>query len=390
MANLERAQEERLLTQDEQAFKRYLKSKALGLAAVQKTRARQHSRLTWIRKGDTNTRLFQLHANARRKKIFIPSLNGHLGAVVSQEEKSKLIHTHFSQVMGTSNNRTKAINWDELGYVHHNLEELDAPFTQEEVARVIKEMPSEKSPGPDGFIGLFYKKCWTIIKDDLTQAILSFYSHRTTRLNLVNEANIVLLPKNQIAATISDYRSISPINSVAKIITKLLANLLAPCMNELVSTAQNAFIKKRCIHDNFIYSQRVIELLHQKRKPALFIKLDISKAFDSVGWTFLLEVMQALGFSIKWRDWIAALLGTASSKVLVNGQLTRGIRHARGLRQGDSFSPLLFILAIDPLQLLKWRPKEVSSNRSYQRQQGLDVHSLRMMRLSSPTHQPLI
>jgi hypothetical protein len=102
-------------------------------------------------------------------------------------------------------------------------------------------------------------------------------------------------------------------------------------MNELVSGAQNAFIKKRCIHDNFIYSQRVIQLLHQKKKLALFIKLDISKAFDSISWPFLLEVMQELGFSTKWRDWIATFLSTASSKVLVNGQLTEGIRHARGL-----------------------------------------------------------
>lgn len=230
-----------------------------------------------------------------------------------QEEKANAVHAHFSQVLGTPNSRTSAIDWEELGYV------LDAPFTREEIAAVIKEMPPEKAPGPDGFIGMFYKRCWTIIKEDLTQAIFSFYLHRTAKLNLVNEANIVLLPKKQVAATISDYRPISLINNVAKIITKILANRLAPRMNELVSGAQNAFIKKRCIHDNFIYSQRVIQLLHRQKKPALFIKLDISKAFDSINWPFMLEVMQALGFSVKWRDWIAALLGSASSKVLVNG-----------------------------------------------------------------------
>jgi hypothetical protein len=126
-------------------------------------------------------------------------------------------------------------------------------------------MPAEKAPGPDGFISLFYKECWTIIKEDLTQAIQSFYNHRTAKLNLLNEANIVLIPKTQMAASVTEYRPISLISSVAKIITKLLANRLAPHMNDLVSHAQNAFIKKRCIHDNFLYAQRVIQQLHKKK-----------------------------------------------------------------------------------------------------------------------------
>jgi hypothetical protein len=70
---------------------------------------------------------------------------------------------------------------------------VDRPLTEEEIELVIKEMPSEKAPSPDGFIGLFYKKYWTIIKEDLIHATY-FYSHRTAKLNLINAANIVLLP----------------------------------------------------------------------------------------------------------------------------------------------------------------------------------------------------
>jgi hypothetical protein len=78
--------------------------------------------------------------------------------------------------------------------------------------------------------------------------------------------------------------------------------------------------------------------------------LDISKAFDSLSWPYLLDVLKALGFGQKWRDWVAAILATSSSRVLVNGRPSNKFKHARGLRQGDPLSHMLFILAIDPLQ----------------------------------------
>lgn len=87
-------------------------------------------------------------------------------------------------------------------------------------------------------------------------------------------------------------------------------------------------------------------------------KLDISKAFDTLAWTFLLDVMRAFGFSENWRRWITTLLATATSRILLNGRPGRTIHHRRGVRQGDSLSPLLFILAIEVLDRLISRAKD--------------------------------
>jgi retron-type reverse transcriptase len=137
--------------------------------------------------------------------------------------------------------------------------------------------------------------------------------------NLLNTANIVLLPKKEEASRIGDYRPISLVYSISKIFSKILANKLAPKLQEMVSSSQNAFSKKRCIHNNFVLVQGLVKEFHRKKTRAPFIKLDIAKAFDSVSWTYLLEVLETLGFGTRWRDWISLILSTASSRILLNG-----------------------------------------------------------------------
>jgi hypothetical protein len=113
---------------------------------------------------------------------------------------------------------------------------------------------------------------------------------------------------------------------------KSLARRLAPHMNGLVSNAQSAFIKHRCIQDNFIYVCNLVRAYHWKKVHALLLKMDISKAFDSVSWEYLLELLQRRGFPAKWCNWLALLFTSSSSIVQLNGIRGPWIKHQCGLR----------------------------------------------------------
>lgn len=341
---LDKAQETRLLSQAEFELHKELKQQILGWAAIERSRRRQSSRIINLKEGDACTKYFHHKAKGHRKRNLITVLKRDNGDLVwEHEEKEKIIHMHFNDIIGTRIGRRCTLDWESLDLSVIDGSTLDHPFTLDEIKLTIDELPTEKAPGSDGFTGIFYKSCWDIIKQDLLAALQCFYNLRAGPLEKLNGANIVLIPKTDLAQHPRDFRLISLINSFAKLVTKSLAIRLSPHISNLVSNPQSAFVKWRCIHDNFLF-------VHRTKTPALLFKLDISKAFDTISWEYMVELLEQRGFSSRWRDWLSLLFRTSHSTILMNGTAGKRIVHARGLRQGDPLSPYLFILAIDSLQ----------------------------------------
>lgn len=213
----------------------------------------------------------------------------------------------------------------------------------------IKKLPTDKSSGPDGLTGAFFKTAWPVNKADIMRVINAFYWIDNRQFHCLNGALLTIIPKKPDAATPQDYRPISLIHSFAKLVSKMMANRLLPRLDNIIQRNQSAFIKGRSILDNFKYVQCSAKLLKKPKFPKVLLKLDISKAFDTVAWPFLLELLQAWGFGNRWRDWIALLLSTALTIIFLNGVPGDTIGHCCGLLQGDPLSPMLFILVMDGL-----------------------------------------
>ena len=113
-----------------------------------------------------------------------------------------------------------------------------------------------------------YKSYWSIIKGDVLMALNAIQQGHVFKFRLLNMAYIILLPKKMGAVEVKDFRPISLIHSFATLVTKLLANRLAPLSPSLISVNQSTFVRGRKIHDNFMLVQQMVKSLHKKKEEA--------------------------------------------------------------------------------------------------------------------------
>ncbi|KAE8682024.1 Serine/threonine-protein kinase CTR1 [Hibiscus syriacus] len=228
---------------------------------------------------------------------------------------------------------------------------LEKEFLEEEIWETIKSCERNKAPGSDGLNMGFLKRFWSILKVDILKFFHNFYLGKDWEHG-INHTFITLIPKVSNIGGLYDYRPISLVGGLYKILSKCLSRSLRNCISDIISLTQFAFILGRQILDCSLIANEGVDFWRKKRLKGCVFKVDFRKAYDTMDWPVIFKVMEKMSFGFKWSSWIRQCVTTASVSVLVNGVPSEEFPMAKGLRQGGSLSPLLFNLVGDLLILL--------------------------------------
>jgi hypothetical protein len=316
----------------------------------------------WARVGDRCTKEFFEHHTGIKRPITINQMQDGDTILTSQKDLESHVLSFYEKLYTNDAVEQNTLAQEDcFQYIQrtvteeHNTELL-RPLTMEEVAEAMKQLPDGKSPGVDSIPAKFYHEMW----DDIDTDIFNFVQESITQCYLLDELNIskiALIPKSEDRLRIQNYRPISLLNTLYKIVAKVYANRMKPLLHNWILPSQTGFVPNRCILDNIFLAFETIAWTRENQQDLSMLLLDFEKAYDRVNWTFLKEVMAKMGFHSQWIKQVMSLNENAAASVIVNGEISSTFRLQRSVQQGCPLAPYLFLLTVDVLGQMLQHPE---------------------------------
>eukprot|EP00253_Pinus_taeda_P025653 PITA_25653 len=338
------------LTQQEQRIEDQLQSRA----QQEEILWRQKSRIKWLREGEKNTKFFHNTTVQRRMHNLISHIQNEQGERVETHEGIEENFLSYFQKAHQEPNVDKLPAIEKILPLipklitpdHNHL--LLQPIQLNEVDLAVKNLKSGKAPGLDGFTSDFFHHFWDLIQIEVWQLVEESRALRWMYPGL-NATFLALIPKTADANKPKKYRPIALCNITYKIVSKVIANRLKPLLPLLISPEQSGYVEGCQITDGIILTHEILHSLKQSKKPGMLLKIDLSKAFDSISWLYIQKNLNAFGFDHSWTRWIISLLSSSFFSILINGIPYATFRPSRGIRQGEPLSPFLFVIVAEGL-----------------------------------------